>query len=41
MRIDVEAPFVLTKPLRDEQEFYDLADEDTPWELLDGRLVTW
>jgi Uma2 family endonuclease len=39
MRIDVEAPFVLTKPLRDEQEFYDLADEDTPWELLDGRLV--
>ncbi|MBA2438854.1 MAG: Uma2 family endonuclease [Acidimicrobiia bacterium] len=39
MRIDVEAPFVLTKPLRDEQEFYDLADEDTPWELLDGKLV--
>jgi hypothetical protein len=25
--------------LGDEQEFYDLADEDTPWELLDGRLV--
>lgn len=39
MRIDIEAPFVLTKPLRDEQEFYDLADEDAPWELLDGKLV--
>lgn len=39
MSIDVEAPFVLTKPSRSEQDFYDLADEDGPWELLDGRLV--
>ena len=39
VRIDIEAPFVLTKPLGDEHEFYDLVDEDAPWELLDGKLV--
>lgn len=37
--IDVEAPFVVTKPVADEREFYDLLDEDAPWELLDGSLV--
>ncbi len=37
--IDVEAPFVLSKPLRGEADFYELVDEDSPWELLDGRLV--
>lgn len=39
MQLDVEAPFLLSKPVGDEREFYDLADEDSPWELLDGRLV--
>jgi Uma2 family endonuclease len=39
VRIDVEAPFVLSKPLRGEADFYELVDEDSPWELLDGRLV--
>ncbi|MDP9451801.1 MAG: Uma2 family endonuclease [Actinomycetota bacterium] len=39
MGIDVEAPFVLSKPLRGEADFYGLVDEDSPWELLDGRLV--
>ncbi|MGH8909698.1 MAG: Uma2 family endonuclease [Egibacteraceae bacterium] len=39
MQLDVEPPFVLVKPVPDERAFYDLADEDAPWELLDGRLV--
>lgn len=39
MQLDVEPPFVLTKPVEGEQGFYDLLDEDSPWELLDGRLV--
>lgn len=39
MQLDVAPPFVVSKPATDEREFYDLADEDAPWELLDGRLV--
>jgi Uma2 family endonuclease len=39
MQLDVEPPFLLVKPVADERAFYDLADEDAPWELLDGRLV--
>ncbi|MGH8907819.1 MAG: Uma2 family endonuclease [Egibacteraceae bacterium] len=39
MQLEVEPPFVLVKPVADERAFYDLADEDAPWELLDGRLV--
>ncbi len=39
MQLHVEGPFVLVKPIDDEREFYDLDDEDSPWELLDGRLV--
>lgn len=39
MQLDVAPPFVLFKPVGGEREFYDLVDEDSPWELLDGRLV--
>jgi Uma2 family endonuclease len=39
MQLDVAPPFVLVKPVRGERDYYDLADEDFPWELLDGRLV--
>lgn len=39
MTIEVAPPFVLFKPVGSEREFYDLTDEDLPWELLDGRLV--
>lgn len=39
MQLDVPPPFVLIKPVGGEHEFYDLADEDSPWELLGGRLV--
>lgn len=40
MSLELEPPFVLVKPITDEAEFYALADEDSPWELLGGRLVT-
>jgi Uma2 family endonuclease len=39
MQLDVAPPFVLVKPVSGERDYYDLADEDSPWELLDGRLV--
>ena len=39
MKVELEPPFVLVKPVDSEREFYDLLDEDAPWELLDGRLV--
>ncbi|MGQ0466074.1 MAG: Uma2 family endonuclease [Sporichthyaceae bacterium] len=39
MTLDVVPPFVLIKPVAGEHEFYELLDEDSPWELLDGRLV--
>jgi len=39
MQLDVAPPFVLVKPVSGERDYYDLADEDAPWELLDGRLV--
>jgi Uma2 family endonuclease len=39
VQLDVEPPFVLVKPVDDEHDFYDLLDEDAPWELLDGRIV--
>lgn len=38
MSLELEPPFVLVKPVIDEDEFYALG-EDSPWELLDGRLV--
>ncbi len=39
MQLDVAPPFLLVKPVSGERDYYDLADEDAPWELLDGRLV--
>lgn len=39
MQLDVAPPFVVVKPVAGERAYYDLADEDAPWELLDGRLV--
>jgi Uma2 family endonuclease len=38
MQLEVEPPFVLVKPVDDEDAYYAL-DEDSPWQLLDGRLV--
>ena len=35
----LDGPFLLVKPCVDETEFYASADEDSPWELIDGRLV--
>ncbi|HYZ07266.1 MAG TPA: hypothetical protein VE709_01470 [Pseudonocardiaceae bacterium] len=39
MQLGVAPPFLLVKPVSGERDYYDLADEDAPWELLDGRLV--
>jgi Uma2 family endonuclease len=38
VQLEVEPPFVLIRPVADEREYYALG-EDSPWELLDGRLV--
>lgn len=38
MQLEVEPPFVVVRPVADEGAYYAL-DEDSPWELLDGRLV--
>ncbi|MGI9000715.1 MAG: Uma2 family endonuclease [Pseudonocardia sp.] len=38
MSPDISPPYVLTKPVADEQEYYALG-EDSPFEFLDGRLV--
>ncbi|MBA2577130.1 MAG: Uma2 family endonuclease [Euzebyaceae bacterium] len=39
MQLDVEPPFVLFKPVDHERAYYDGLDEDSPWELLGGRLA--
>ena len=39
MQVDLEPPFLLIKPGVSEEEFYQLAGEDSDWEYLDGRLV--
>jgi Uma2 family endonuclease len=39
MLVELEPPFMVSKPAESEAELYDLADEDSPWEFLDGRLV--
>jgi Uma2 family endonuclease len=39
MHIDLEPPFLVVKPGMTEQDFYRLADEDSNWEYLDGRIV--
>ena len=39
MHIDIEPPYVVVKPGLTEDDFYRLADEDSDWEFLDGRIV--
>lgn len=39
MQLDLEPPFLLIRPGVSEQEFYDLAGEDSAWEYVDGRLI--
>ena len=39
MHLDVEPPYLLIKPDMSEDDFYRLADEDSDWEYLDGRVV--
>lgn len=38
MSLDLSSPFVLTKPVHGEDDYYALG-EDSPFEFLDGRLV--
>jgi Uma2 family endonuclease len=39
MHIDLEPPYLIIKPGVSEEDFYRLADEDSDWEYLDGRIV--
>jgi Uma2 family endonuclease len=39
MQLNIEPPYLIVKPGIDEDEFYRLADEDSDWEYLDGRIV--
>lgn len=39
VEITLEPPFLIIKPDASEEDFYRLADEDAPWEYLDGRIV--
>ena len=39
MQPTLEPPYLIVKPGVDEEEFYRLADEDTDWEYLDGRII--
>src|SRR5262245_60234608 len=39
MHLDIEPPYLLVKPDMTEHDFYRLADEDSSWEYLDGRIV--
>ena len=39
MHIDIEPPYLIVKPGLTEEDFYRLADEDSDWEFLDGRIV--
>lgn len=39
MQVEIEPPYLLIKPGVREEEFYALADEDSDWEYLNGRLV--
>ena len=39
MQISLEPPYLIVKPGVSEEEFYRLADEDSDWEYLDGRIV--
>lgn len=39
MQLGLEPPYLIVKPGVSEEEFYRLADEDSDWEYLDGRLI--
>jgi len=39
MEIHVEPPYLIVKPGVSEDDFYRLADEDSDWEYLDGRII--
>jgi Uma2 family endonuclease len=39
MEIQIEPPYLIVKPGMSEDDFYRLADEDSDWEYLDGRIV--
>lgn len=39
MHIELEPPYLVVKPGLTEEDFYHLADEDSDWEYLDGRIV--
>src|SRR6185503_5065088 len=39
MHLDIEPPYLVIKPEMSEDDFYRLADEDSNWEYLDGRIV--
>ena len=39
MQMHLEPPYLIVKPGISEDEFYRLADEDSNWEYLDGRVV--
>jgi len=41
MQISLEPPYLIVKPGISEEEFYRLADEDSDWEYLDGRIVMY
>jgi Uma2 family endonuclease len=39
MHVDIEPPYLVVKPDMTEADFYRLANEDSDWEYLDGRIV--
>jgi Uma2 family endonuclease len=39
MQMSLEPPYLIVKPGLSEEEFYRLADEDSDWEYLDGRII--
>jgi Uma2 family endonuclease len=39
VQIGLDPPYLIIKPGVSEEEFYRLADEDSDWEYLDGRIV--
>jgi Uma2 family endonuclease len=39
MQMHLEPPYLIVKPGVSEDDFYRLADEDSSWEYLDGRIV--
>jgi Uma2 family endonuclease len=41
MDVHLEPPYLIVKPGVTEEDFYRLADEDSDWEYLDGRIVMY